>query len=65
MNNEWLSGKCEHSLLTDLPIDSTGNTITYFNRNDKDFQALSKVVRNKRDYEILYKILVSSLTAHV
>ena len=51
--HEWLSGKCEHSPLTDLPTDSTGNTIAYFNRNDKDFQALSKVVRNKQWLETM------------
>lgn len=45
--HEWLSGKCEHNPLTDLPTDSTGSIIAYFNHNDKDFQVLSKVVRNK------------------
>lgn len=42
--HQWFGGKCEHSPLTDPPTDSNGNTISC---DDKDFQALSKVVRDK------------------
>jgi len=50
--HEWISGKCEHSPLTDAPTDSTGHTIAYFNRDDKDFQALSNVVRNNGGWSL-------------
>ena len=45
--HEWLSGRCEHDMLTEPPTDGDGNELQYFNRGEPALQALRKLVLDK------------------
>ena len=46
--HEWLSGQCDHEQLSGPPTDGKGNTIEYFNRDEPAFQALKRLMTDKR-----------------
>ena len=46
--HQWLGGECEHTPLTNPLTNCNGNAILHLKRGDKHFQALSKIVRDKR-----------------
>ena len=46
--HEWLSGQCDHEQLTGPPMDGKGNVTEYFRRDESAFQALRRLMTDKR-----------------
>ena len=51
----WLTGlgKCDHEQLSGPPTDASGKEIQYFNRNERSFAALRRLITNKKSLKSL------------